>query len=648
MQLTRDSVELLAPVGTWDVLESAINAGADAVYLGGKRFNMRLHRTDANFDDAALIRAIEYAHSRNVRLYITVNNLISDREIPALRDYLSFIEQIQPDALIIQDLSILELAREQQLTVPLHASVMLNTHNEQAIRSLQAAGITRVVTNREMTLQQLRYLRERTGIEIEYFIHGDMCIAHSGQCFHSGIVFGQSSNRGRCLKPCRWPYELTDSLSGKPLPGEDPGPYKLALKDMCMYRNLPELIQAGVISFKIEGRMRTADFVHTIVSAYRRAIDRYIADPTGYVTDDADWSDLFANRSRNFSTCYALGYPGMQSVDYTGTREPRFFSQAVTEAGLTAIAQTTTPPSNAAAPQTPELAVRVADLASAKAALDNGADVIYVGGEAFQPHHPWTIAEYAAGAELTAKAGKRMVITTPRITMERELGEYEQFFLQAHNLGANGLMVSNLGMLHLASQTTSLPLQTDYSFNTFNHLAVRWLTQYKVAKVTASLEATSDQLCTLHTNSSLPIEIIAHGPLEAMVMDHCLLASHEGTTPADCSQLCRGRSFCLKDTAGQQHPVVIDQYCRNHILFARDLCILPLLQQLGTGFGYRIEGQHYTSDFTGQVTAIYRSELDRLTVQGEQYTTSPALLDQLAAISPRPLGVGAFRYRLSR
>lgn len=166
MLLQPSSVELLAPAGTWDVLEAAIAAGADAVYLGGKRFNMRLHRTDANFDDDMLKKAVDYAHKHQVRLHITVNNLISADEADAMRSYLQFLNEIQPDALIVQDLAVLALAREVNLTVPLHASVMMNTHNEYAVRLLQQYGVSRVVANREMSLPQLTLLKERTGIEV--------------------------------------------------------------------------------------------------------------------------------------------------------------------------------------------------------------------------------------------------------------------------------------------------------------------------------------------------------------------------------------------------------------------------------------------------------------------------------------------------
>ncbi|KYZ75513.1 peptidase U32 [Anaerosporomusa subterranea] len=649
MRLTPTSVELLAPVGTWEVLEEAIAAGADAVYLGGKRFNMRMHRTDANFDDEMLAKAIKYAHDRNVLLYITVNNLISDRELDSMRSYLRLLEELQPDALIIQDLAVLELARELNITIPLHASVMMNTHNEHAVRTLQDYGISRVVVNREMTLSQVRLLKERTGIEVEYFIHGDMCVAHGGQCLHSGVLFGQSSNRGRCLKGCRWPYQLVDA-TGKVLSDRDPGPYKLAVKDMCMYLHLPELIQAGVTSFKIEGRMRTAAFVKRIVQVYRRAIDRYIADPTGYTIDPQDWQDLNEGRSRDFSTCYALGKPGTELIGYSGEREPRFFSQAVKEASMSTSAfvpKALPAPNTMAADTGKELAVRVADRASLTAACQHGANIVYIGGEAFKPAKPWTLAEIAEAIDEAAAYNTRIIVTTPRITTERECGELEQFIAAVDRLKPHGLMVSNIGMLRLARQLSSLPLEADFSLNVFNHLTVRWLQSLGVTKATISLEATQEQITDLLDNSSLPLELIVHGSLEAMVLDHCVPSAVLGSDYG-CHTLCQDNQYALLDTAGERHPIKIDQYCRNHLLFAKDLCLLPYLQSLAGISRYRIEGQHYTAPQVGLITAIYRQELDQCASQQEDYHFDQALLDKLAAIGPRELGIGTFRYRVSR
>ncbi|MDR3590330.1 MAG: U32 family peptidase [Negativicutes bacterium] len=650
MLLSRQSVELLAPAGNWDSLEAAVAAGADAVYLGGKRFNMRLHRSDANFDDEKLARACEYTHAHGVKLYITVNNLISQQELPALRDYLKLLAAIKPDSLLVQDLAMLQLVRQLGITIPLHASVMMNIHSEEAVRTLQEYGVTRVVFNREMSLESLALVRERTGIELEYFVHGDMCIAQSGQCLHSGVVFGQSSNRGRCLKPCRWPYEFVAGGTGRTF--ADPGPLKLAMNDMCLYRHLPQLIQSGVSSFKLEGRMRTADFVGRMVSIYRRAIDRYIADPSGYTPDETDWQSLQENRARDFTTCYAFGNPGAGAVGFSGAREPRSFSQAVKEAGMAAPAALKLKPERTPAkPVSPRLTVRVADLPSLQAAYEGGADIAYVGGEAFKPARAWTLEQIATAIELAKRQKKALVVTTPRITTLRECGELEQLFTALAKLQPQGVMVSNIGALRLARRFGSLPVHSDFSFSLFNSAAAGWLQSHGVVKATVSLEASGEQLLDLAAESPLPLEVIIHGPLEAMVMDYCLpkaLAADE-TAAGLCGDICGDGEYALRDSANQLHPVKIDQYCRNHVLLTNDLCLLPHLAALYAGgiSHYRIEGQHYSAALVGEVTAVYRRELDRL-AGGSGTDFDPALLTALAAGSPRELGIGAYRYRASR
>ncbi|CUN44301.1 peptidase U32 family protein [Mitsuokella jalaludinii] len=648
MLLNRKSVELLAPAGTWDALVAGVESGADAVYLGGKHFNMRMHEGEFNFDDALLKKAIDYAHEHGVRLYITLNNLISNEEIPALREYLAYLNEIRPDALLVQDFAVLELVHEMGITIPLHTSVMMNTHNEHAIEKLKEYGITRIVVGREMTLSELSLFRERTGIEVEYFMHGDMCISESGQCIHSGVLFGQSGNRGRCLKPCRWAYKLIDEKTGEVLDKDGPGAYKLALKDMCMYRAIPQLIQAGVFSFKIEGRMRPAGFIRRIVSTYRKAIDAYIADPNGYTTDEEGWKKLYDNRARDFTTTFAFGQPGKKDIGFTGEREPRFFSHAVKEAGFQdeVLRQERDIEKENAAHRV--LSVRCNTVESAKAAIRSGADTVYVGGEAFRPLRPWKLGDYEEILAY-AKGKARVVVTTPRTTMRRECGELEQFFTALREIRPDGLMVSNLGSLKLAQSLTDLPVQADLSFNLFNQLAAKFLKENGLSMAATSYELSFEQLREIVETAELPLETVVHGSYESMICDHdfpamSLPAFNELDNPEVLD-----RHYALLDTAGEKHAIRIDQYGRNHLYFAKDLCLYPYLSKFNGLASYRIEAQDYTPELTGRVTKLYREALDALAAgKGAEEAFDHAAFEEVERLSPREWGIGTYRFRQSR
>ncbi|MBQ1621278.1 MAG: U32 family peptidase, partial [Selenomonas sp.] len=603
---------------------------------------------DFNFDDAALKKAIDYAHAHDVRLYITLNNLISDEELPALKEYLQYLEEIQPDALLVQDFAVLELVHEMGITIPLHTSVMMNTHNEHAIEKLKEYGITRIVVGREMTLSELALFRARTGIEVEYFMHGDMCISESGQCIHSGVVFGQSGNRGRCLKPCRWAYELIDEESGKRLDENGPGPYKLALKDMCMYRAIPELIQAGVFSFKIEGRMRPAPFLRRIVSTYRAAIDAYIADPTGYATDEEGWKQLYENRARDFTTTFAFGQPTAKDIGFDGTREPRFFSEAVKEAGFQDDILKQERPIQKENATHRTLAVRVGTPAAAKAAVDAGADVVYVGGEAFRPQRPWRLTDYAEVLAYAQERNVRVVLNTPRTTMRRECGELEQLFSSIRDWKQQpaGIMVSNLGALKLAQSLTNLPVQADLSFNLFNHLATVFMKDNGITQACASLELSFEQLREIVENAVLPIEVVIHGGYESMICDH----NFPAMSLPDYNELnepeLMDRHYALRDKAGEIHRIRIDQFGRNHIYFAKDLCLYPYLAKFNGIASYRIEAQDETPAATAILTKIYRKALDRLAAGDASFDEHE--FKTLQENAPRGLGIGTYRFRESR
>lgn len=638
MLLNKKSVELLAPAGNWETLVAAIDAGADAIYLGGKHFNMRMLKSDANFDNEMLKKAVEYAHAHGVMLYITINNLISDEEIPELEEYLTYLNEIQPDAILIQDLAVAQIVKKLGLNITMHASIMMNSHNNATIKKLKEYGIRRVVVSREMSLKELSELKAvDSDFELEYFVHGDMCISESGQCIHSGVLFANSSNRGRCMKACRWPYKIIDEQTGQEQETTTDGDYRLALKDMCMYRNIPDLIQAGVYSFKIEGRMRSADFVANIVSIYRRAIDSYVADPAGYHVNEEDWKNLFENRVRDYSTCFAMDKPDSRAIGYTGKREPRFFSYAAKEADLDC-EWLNDLEAIKTADNKPKLAIKAATLAHAREALANGANILYVAGEVYRPHTPWTLGDIKTILQEAHNVGAKVIVNTPRTTLKDQCSELEQLCHDLNEIKPDGIMVGNLGAATIVRELIDLPIYADHSFNVFNHVATEFLQENGIVNATASYELPYAQVKTLVESSKLPMTITVHGNVEAMISDTNIPALNLKYDPLTNPEF-NDKHFALLDTVGGKHSMRVDQFGRIHILFTNDLCLLPYIDKLMGADTLRIEAQDYTPEVTGMLTKIYRDAIDN--------GKNNDMIEKIKEVSPRPVGIGVYRHKKS-
>ena len=278
--------ELLAPAGDLEKLRFAAAYGADAVYLAGQRFGMRA--AAANFDDTALREGVAWAHACGVKCYITVNIMPSCRDLPALPAYLELLQDAGADALIVADVGVIRLAHKYAPRVPLHISTQTSILNHEAANFWADLGAERIVLARELSLGEIAEIRAKTPktLEIEAFVHGAMCISYSGRCLISQYMTGRDANHGACAQPCRWNYALMEEKRpGEYYPVEEDarGTYLYNSKDLCMIEHIPELVQAGVDSFKIEGRNKTAYYAACVTGAYRAAIDAYRADPAGYV-----------------------------------------------------------------------------------------------------------------------------------------------------------------------------------------------------------------------------------------------------------------------------------------------------------------------------------------------------------------------------
>lgn len=595
----KPDVELLAPVGTFQALEAVITAGADAVYLGGKRFNMRMHRQDFNFNDQDLKKAVDYTHKFNKKIYITLNNLLSGVEIEIVKEFMQYLDMIGVDAIITQDLAMLDLYQKLNPAFEIHSSVMMNISNYEAITYLQDRGVKRIVTSREMSLLDIKKFTQLTDIKFEYFIHGDMCYAQSGQCTYSGILFGNSSNRGRCLKPCRWPWKYE---------AEEEFRYYLAAKDMCLFPYLPELINSGVKCFKIEGRMRSAEYLKNIVSSYRKEIDLYLADPDNYLLKKNSGEELVKNKVREFSSCFAFGHPGPDFIDYSGQREPRQFSQAIKEPVISKDLTTKVKKElkkrfvETEVNRSVRLTVTVPTFSHFETILSTPVERIIIGGDIFRPNQPWAVDELALALKIGGLLGKEVVIRTPGIITDREMAEVKNIF---HELSQYHLriMTGNIGVIEaLFAADLEFTLYGDLGLNVFNSQTVNFLKHQGFESVIISPEAGSMEIAEIARNAKLEVEILAQGLLQGMVSDTCLKFNNERICEIPCDH-----GIKLEDKHGESHRVEFDQYCRNHIFLQNQLALLPISGELANiGINaFRIEGTFYSPEVLGEIIKVY-------------------------------------------
>jgi putative protease len=603
-------LELLAPAGNFEIFKSIVTSKCDAIYFGGQTLNMRLIRKGFNFSDRELAEAVEMAHQYGKKAYITVNNLMDFDEIEEAKTYLKMLEAIQPDAIIVQDFAVLELVRRLNLSLEIHASVMMNVHNSPMVEALQHHGVSRVVLSREASLEDVRRIHARTQMEIEYFTHGDMCIAHGAQCYYSSMLFGMSSNRGKCLKPCRWWFSTSENAEGTSFP--------LAVKDLCLYPYLPEMIDAGVTSFKIEGRMREKAFITTLIDLYGDALDRYIEDPENY--DRVKNYDLIVNaRKRDFSTAYAFGKPGAENINtrHEGTGKlyssGKMFSTPTAEKSLTPElveqVRAALKTDLLKADTLVKLSVRVSTFEQAMTAIEEGVDRLYLAADVFLPKAPMTLDQIAAlRTRINSISGRRteLYAATPRMMADAQFDAYLPWLLSIKPF-IDGLLIGNLGALQ-AFKSLGLDMAGDFSLNVFNPLSAAFYLNEGLSQVTGSLELNARQLKKLCEACS-QLEVVAHGRLSAMYFEHDFY---------EALQVREDEHLRLYNEAGV-YDLYKDQHQRNHLLTTHIFTMLPVLEQLMAlkPKMVRIEGQTETSEALKAVIRKFNLVLTGAATQDE-------------------------------
>ena len=340
--------ELLVPASSLEVLKIATVFGADAVYIGGEAFGLRAKAR--NFSKEEMAQGIAFAHEHGVKVYVTVNILAHNYDLAGVREYLKELKELKPDALIIADPGIFTYAKEICPEIERHISTQANNTNYETYRFWYKLGAKRVVTARELSLEEIRQIRANIpdDMEIETFIHGAMCISYSGRCLLSNFLVGRDANQGSCTHPCRWKYSIVEeSRPGEYMPvyENERGTYIFNSKDLCMIEHMDDILTSGIDSLKIEGRMKTALYVATVARTYRKAIDDYLEDPAKYQANMSWYQEQIAGCTyRKFTTGFFYGKPSEEAQIYdNNTYEKGYtylgFVEAVDERGYVQITQ---------------------------------------------------------------------------------------------------------------------------------------------------------------------------------------------------------------------------------------------------------------------------------------------------------------------
>lgn len=314
--------ELLAPGGSLEKLKTAIDYGADAVYIGGEAFSLRV--AAENFSKEDMLEGLNYAHERGKKVYLTANILPHNDDIEEFENFVNEIRPMGFDAVLIADLGLFDMMRELAPEIPIHVSTQANNINYRSAIKWHKMGAERVVLGREMSFKEISQFQEKIpdDLELEAFVHGAMCISYSGRCLLSNYMTGRDSNMGACAHPCRWNYKLVEETR----PNEymdvfenERGTFIFNSKDLCTIEHIPELVKSGIASLKIEGRVKTSYYVATVVGAYRREIDRYFDDPDNYTFNKAEYEELCKVSHRPYTTGFYFGKPDENAQVYTSS-----------------------------------------------------------------------------------------------------------------------------------------------------------------------------------------------------------------------------------------------------------------------------------------------------------------------------------------
>lgn len=579
-------IELMAPAGNLEIFKEIVKSNCDAIFLGGIQFQMRRIRKGYNFSDDDLVEVMRLSKEYNKKIYITLNILVTSYEIEELKEYLKFLDDLKPSAIIIQDLAVLKLIEELGLkNLKIHTSIQMNTHDAETVKLLKSKNIEKIVLSRECTKEDIKELYDETNMDFEYFCYGEMCAVKDAQCSASSFIFGNNTGRGRCFKVCRWKYQLEhNDVVLKP-------EYPLGIKDLSIFEYIKEVFDSGITTFKIEGRMRDAEFLVPIINCYGDAIDHLIK----YGNYDKDTTLLYETRLRDLSNGYINGDPMLDNVNVYREDVIKNFS---TPTEIKEITQETTDEIlNKIKINSPEksksLSVYVKDLAGLKVALDENVSRIYISDE-FEEIDLIKLSEIN-------RNDTEIYLATPR-TMNNERFKHIEKLLKSKVF--DGLLYTTYGC---SARFKDYNLVADYNLLTYNHKSLEYIhNNFNTNEVCASFELTQNEFAPFIKNAKSDIEIIVHGIIPIMYTYRNLFDYYDEKDIVS-------NKLTLKNT-GSDFEVYVDRYKMSHIVPRYELClqdILTELQKYENIKHLRIDGRFYKSTELSSIIKSYKETLDK-------------------------------------
>ncbi len=647
--------ELLAPAGSIQSLIAAVNSGTDAVYLGGSLFNARASAT--NFNNAELKEAVEYCHLRKVKVYVTVNILITDKEFAELDKFIRYICKIGVDGVIVQDIGVAMYIKKIAPSLNLHASTQMTVYDLEGAKFLKSIGFKRVVLSRELSMEQIKYISQNAGIEIEIFVHGAMCLCYSGQCLMSSVIGGRSGNRGKCAQPCRLEY-CVDNKKG----------FLMSLKDMCLIKYLKEIEDCGVTSLKIEGRMKGPDYVSTVISTYRKYLDNEKS------ISDADYKNLekifyrggfsdgyYKNSKGKDMFCHTKpDNPYLQQDDvlkftekfkktkinlyFTGLKGKNLCLTAIDEYGNTASYTSDMVLEQAKNAVTTKEKINENLNKLGDTVFETENIEIIVDSDVFIPtseinksrrsvvealenkiikmfEHPYPETTFYEFDEFDKKNEFKLSISVStkeqldvvrktdceKIYVPLELGDYkENEILILPRISPDNLeeiisktpnkyvLVRNIGQLNIARRCNKI-IYLDFTMNVFNRVACDFYKKADVKGITLSTELMLKQIKDI--SKIIECECVIYGKLPIMITENCLIKTSVG---------CNKRGGYIYDRTNEGFLIKCLPQCRNEIFNSKPIVMsdkLDDIKQTGIAFG-RLS---FTDESPEECIKIYNS-----------------------------------------